>query len=64
MRVSFDQAEKLSDILSWSEDGLDVVIKNPVSLEKNILSLLFNHAKVNSFLRQVNEFFRFNKFTG
>lgn len=47
------EENKHSDQISWSADGLAIVIKRPTEFSEKVLPLYFKHNNFASFIRQV-----------
>lgn len=45
---------RCSDVISWTEEGNAIIIKNPVEFAQTILPVNFKHNNLNSFIRQLN----------
>ena len=41
------------ELISWSENGAAVIIKQPIEFAQNVLPLYFKHNNFASFIRQV-----------
>jgi len=56
IRKTYELLEETShaDIVSWSEDGNFIVIKDIQKFSQRILPIYFKHNKMNSFVRQLN----------
>lgn len=48
-----NQKEEHKDIVSWSDDGKALVIKDPTVFSEKVLPLYFKHSNLASFVRQV-----------
>ena len=42
-----------NELLSWSNDGMALIIKRPTDFAKKVLPLYFKHNNFSSFIRQV-----------
>ena len=47
------EENKHNELVSWTHDGLAIVIKKPTEFAENILPLYFKHNNFASFIRQV-----------
>lgn len=47
------EENKFNDLLSWSNDGLALIIKKPTEFANRVLPLYFKHNNFSSFIRQV-----------
>lgn len=48
------QKKEYHKIVCWSDDGKEMQIKNTSRLEEEVLPNFFRHAKLGSFIRQLN----------
>jgi hypothetical protein len=48
------QLQEFSKIIFWGADGDEFVVRDVVRLEALVLPRYFRHAKINSFVRQLN----------
>lgn len=53
-RVAITQKNEFHDIICWSPNNREILIKDQKALEKDVLPLFFRHSKVDSFIRQLN----------
>lgn len=42
------------DIISWSPNNREVIIRDQKALEREVLPMFFRHSKIDSFIRQLN----------
>lgn len=54
------EENKFSEMISWSNDGSALIIKNPTSFANEVLPLYFKHSNFSSFIRQLN-MYKFKK---
>ena len=47
------EENKHNDFVSWTSDGLAIVIKKPTEFAEKVLPLYFKHGNFASFIRQV-----------
>lgn len=48
------QKKEYSKIICWSDDNLEIQIKNCTRLQDVVLPIYFRHGKTESFIRQLN----------
>lgn len=51
--VQIVEDKAYQDLISWSQDGKAIVIKNPVEFAEKLLPIYFKHSNYASFVRQV-----------
>lgn len=51
---------EFEDVICWSQNDCEILIKDQKKLEKTVLPLFFRHNKIESFVRQLN-MYRFSK---
>jgi hypothetical protein len=48
------QKNEYHEIISWSPNNREVIIRDQKALESEVLPIFFRHSKIDSFIRQLN----------